>query len=187
MAITRPIYQAERIKLSQIREQMKLIIETACSDNQISVKPVRVHKLWKLKFDFGKIASMLVPENETLIHSWMIGTASIVPQTSATGDFEFVGGQRVDREINFAVWGFLDAKLKDPATQKSSQELIEEESELIADYFMANRNTLGFDEPKPKGLKKVKPFVIENIDTHSFSEGVDVQVAQCSIRVVLAR
>ncbi len=56
---------------------------------------------------------------------------------------------------------------------------------MIADYFKVNPK-LGFDIPAA-GLKGVKPFSVENIDDHTFSDGSEVTVAQCSFRVVLAR
>lgn len=178
MPITVPEPVEGRIELSEIRDQMKLIIEAALPDVD-----VRIHREWKLRFDLGGAISLLQLENSDTIHSWMMGTAKLVVPSD---DFEFVGNDTVFRQAQIDCWGFIDYVMKDPDSGLPAQVIIEREAERIADVLKANRNHMGFDV-KPPGLKKVRPFQIENIDNHPFSEGVDVVVAQCSFRVDLNR
>lgn len=184
MPITVPTINPNRAKLADLRKQMVTLIAAA-----VTPATVRMHSEWKLKLDIGKVVSLLIPTtipDTDKVHSWMIGTGSLMTLTRETGGFAFVGAKRAEREALFNIWGFIDYTIFDQQKEMSAQQIIEEEAELIADYFMANRNTLGFDV-KPEGLQEVKPFQIENIDTHSFSGGLDLQIAECSVRIVLSR
>jgi len=183
MPIVAPTYPTTPppTKMSTLRHQIRLIIEAA-----VAPKPVRVHEEWKLKLDIGSSTSLLRPEGENFIHAWMIGTQSIIPITGPGGDFEFVGGVRSDRTFDVTIWGFFDYAILDPVENMSSQEIVEQECETIADWLKVNRNNLGLDA-KPGDLRKVLPMRVDNIDNHDFADGTSLIVAQCVLPIVLAR
>lgn len=181
MPILLPPADPDRLTLTTVRHQMRLLIETA-----LAPKAPRMHEVWKLRLDLGKNTTLLIPEGSDKINAWMIGTSQILTVVNANGDFEYIGNSAARRRNVFSVWGFYDYALKDPDTNMSSQETAEIDAERIADVFKFNRDHMGFDA-RPAQLNKVGPFQIDNIDNHDFSDGMSLVIAQCSIEIFLRR
>lgn len=182
-----PPYQpTDRLKLSDIRNNLAVIAQAAAIR---AGNPANVYPEWVLRTDLGKTVALLVNDTTKKIHAWMVGSQKIETLTNEQGNFQFIGlGNAVgDRLVTFDMWGFWDYVIGDLATNlEPSLETAEKECEDIADLLKANGNNMFFD-PKPPEIRHVRPFQVNNIDVHAFSEGNDVVVAQCSIGVVIRR
>lgn len=155
----------------------------------------RVNDEWLLKFDLtASVAPITVqtvedaadPRDLSHVHSWMVGVDAIDYVRLENGQVMQVGGGEYDYNVTFAVWGFFDYQLAREINgqQVSSQRVAEEEVDLVAAVVAANQ-TLALDDDT--GLRSVGVLSFSPLDVVSFSDGVDVHVAQGSMVVRIER
>ena len=133
----------------------------------------RTHNEWKLSFDMTKNVSLLTVlaanAHQGEVHSWMVGIANAEPTPNA------IGGAGFEFFIDFAIWGFMGYSLSDGSAT------LEDEARLVAATLWASKK-VGLTLEDPRGLREVHPLRFGSIDVHPFTEGVDVWVAQGSMR-----
>jgi len=174
---------------SQVRVNIKSVIDTALNTLYVGNTSPRVWSRWILSLNLGENAAALRAlsgNSKGKIHGWMIGTGSVLRQRPDIGDgfntqsIQKRGPTRRDVIKGYRVWAFMQYREGDESINSENDFLAE--LEYIQDAI-DKAPTLNFTDIEVRGHKSL---IFPTIDVYPFGD-TRIHLAQGVLEVVFHR